>query len=166
MRYLPIRTEKSVAEVIDKVYADLTPEKRASVEAALLRENPQLKTFSKVRRGTIVKIPTLEGVDETGKRSVADPVAELVELSLEELSRFSEELGASFSREEESLKEQSAIAKSAAFTRAMESDPEAVAIAEQLKKNLAQRTKDLKDRSKTTLDAVKALGDAIAKLER
>ncbi len=165
MRYLPIRSEKSVSAIAERVYSDLTPEKRKLAEAALIRENPQLKAFKGIKSGTLVKIPRLDDVEKTGERSTADPVADSVKEAQRELDLFSESLKAAFSKAQSDVAAAAATAKKAEFTKAMGSDPEAAAIAEKLKANLTQQAKDLKTQEKTTLDTLGKIGEALAKLD-
>ncbi len=165
MRYLPIRKEKSLTDITERVYGKMTPEKRKVAEAAILRENPHLKSFAKIREGALVRVPKLDDVGKSGGRSTADPVGDTVKEAREELERFAATMKDVFSQAQDQAAKDTALAKKAEFTKAMSANAEAKTIADTLKANLAQKAKDLKAQEAATLSGLVKLSDSLAKLD-
>ncbi len=166
MRYLPIRREKSLTDITERVYGKMTPEKQKVAEAAILRENPHLKSFAKIREGALVRVPKLDDVEKSGGRSTADPVGDTVKEAREELERFAATMKGVFSQAQDQAAKDAALAKKAEFIKAMATNEEAKAIADKLKANLAQKSKDLKAQEAATLSSLVKLSDSLAKLDQ
>ena len=164
MRYLPIRRERSVRAIAERVYGDLTPEVRARAEAALLKENPQLKRVRDLPAGSVVRVPELDDVRATGKRSVNDPVGDLVDETVETLEAFEKDMAKRFARAERTLQEEAALLRQKGVTDAVRNDPEAAEVLAQLRKLQGQRAKELKSRAKQGQSAVTSLQASIQKL--
>lgn len=166
MRYLPIRKEKSLTDITERVYGKMTVEKQKLAEAAILRENPHLKSFAKIREGALVRVPKLDDVEKAGSRSTADPVSDSVKEAREELDRFAKTMKTVFSHAMDRASKDAALAKKADFTKAMASKEESAAIAAKLKANLTKKAKDLKAQEAATQASLAKLSESLAKLDQ
>ena len=164
MRYLPIRRERTVRAIADRVYGDLTPEVRAKAEAALLKENPQLRRMRDLPAGSVVRVPPLEEAASAGRRSVKDPVGEIADDVADMLKAFDKQMTGRFSAAEATVKEQAALLRRKGLAQALKDDVEAVEIAAALKKDLGERAKTLKTRSRDGAKALKELQASLGKL--
>ena len=88
MRYLLLRNEESVRDVADKAYKGLSAKARKQAEAALLKANPELKTFESVRKGFIVRVPAVRNGGKKDRRNLIDPVEDIAHEMVENLKLF------------------------------------------------------------------------------
>jgi len=70
-----VKAEKSVDQLVTRVYGRLPDEQRVLARAALLRANPPIATALPLKRGTVIDVPTLpaqpDGPAATGLRASA-----------------------------------------------------------------------------------------------
>ncbi len=72
MKYLLLRDEKSIADIVDKVYGRLSADEQKIAETAILKNNTRLKSISKMRKGTLITIPSIAEIPKHKKRSVVN----------------------------------------------------------------------------------------------
>lgn len=153
------RGEKSVGDIADKLYARLTPRQREKAEAALLKANPQLRTITSVRSGSLLRVPDLpelqaklsrrrKSVGESPDEQVADTLADALEAYA---TRHTERVKA----EQQATKTQLALLKSATFKRALADQPELQKSAALAAEALDARAKDRGSRHKALEIALK-----------
>jgi hypothetical protein len=66
MKTITLSREKNLSELIEKIYGQVNDENaRKRLEDALLRENPQLSAIENLPEGSLIKIPTIEGITAT-----------------------------------------------------------------------------------------------------
>lgn len=165
MRILPIRNEESVSDIADKVFANLNTKSRKKVEAAILKENPTLKDFAKVRTGTIVKIPTIPDIKSKGSRSVSDPMGDLVDETVKSLAIFSKEFSANVSRKEATLKTHAELFKKGELTKALQTSTEGKNVGAAFKTYLTEGVKENRQKEKLALSFLAELQETIQKLK-
>jgi len=139
MQYLLIRNEKNVEEVIDKAYKGLSGTLRKKAKQALLKANPELKTFKTVRKGFMVRVPkTVEG-GKPDRRSVVDPLEEIADQASVHLKRFEEVLEEKYSNADKIHTQFTKNLKTA--NTAIKSHPTGEVIAKALKKHISDSKK-------------------------
>lgn len=163
MAYIPLRSEKSISDLTEKLFKGLTPEKRKTAEAALLKENPKLINFSQLKPGTLLRIPKIKGLARKKTRSVADPEEDLMDEFLERLDIFNKNLIADNAKKDKEQKVMQGILKKAAISKLIAGDEQAKKTAESLKQNLAA---DTKKRKETEKDSKNMLGILKKDLEK
>ncbi|MBT0959873.1 hypothetical protein [Denitromonas iodatirespirans] len=155
---MPIATfrgEKSVAEIADKLFVKLTPRQREKAEAALLKENPQLREIAKVREGTVLRVPNLPELRAKTTRSLENPDAQIARELADTLSAYGDRLAERTKADEAAIKTQQATLKSAALRKALADAPAWQPVVEQASKALDARAAALKEQQKATAQAIK-----------
>ena len=149
MRLTTVKTEVSLDALADRLYNNLTPDKRKRVVAALLKANPQLAGAEAFRPGVVVRLPEQPGLTlktaETGK----DPVGELMGGLKEAVAGYGEQLMKNLGAALTDLKNQDAILKQKEVAAAIKAAPEAAKLADSLTASLRDRGKALTDERKT-----------------
>ena len=145
MAYIPLRSEKSVTELVDKVYSNLSAKDRKAAEAAMIKENPTLKNFTNLKRGTLIRIPEVKNVKRKKTRSISDPDGELLDDFMERLEVFSETLAKNNDARDKEQKTAQSILKKSAISKIINTDPNAKKVASDLKKHMTNDTKKRKE---------------------
>jgi len=158
MAYIPLRSEKSLTELVDKVYSNLSATEREAAEAAMLKENPVLKEFSTIKRGTLIRIPQVKDIQPKRTRSIADPDGDLVDDYVQRLEIFSDALSKNNAMRNSEQKNAQAVLKKAAVKKILDTSPEASQLAEQLAQHISEdskRRKGLETDSKKAFDTLR-----------
>lgn len=164
MRYLLLRNEGSVRDVADKAYKGLSDNTRIQAEAALLKANPELKTFNSVRKGFIVRIPSIRDDGELDRRNLFDPVEDIAHEMIDKLKLFENTLNKEFSNSENRHKSILETLKSA--NKELKKHPNGDEVAKILKTHLTS-SKKLHDKNKKLgLEALKKLQITAADFKR
>ena len=163
MAYIPLRSEKSVTELVNKVYSNLADKDRKKAEEAMIKENPALKNFANLKRGTLIRIPEVKNVKRKKTRSVSDPDGELLDDFLERLEMFSETLKKNNDARDEEQKAAQSILKKSAISKIINTDSDAKKVASDLKKHM---TDDAKNRKETESQSKKAFSQLKQDLEK
>lgn len=164
MAYISIRSEKSISELADKVYSNLSAANRRAAEEALVKENPALKDIRKLKRGTLIRIPDIKNIKRKNTRSVADPDSELLEEYVEQLKAFSTSLEKNHDTRNKEQKATQAVLKKSNITKLINTNPDAKKVAAGLKKHVDE---DIKNRKQVLSDykqAFKSLKKDLDKL--
>ena len=147
---MPIATfrgEKSVNEIADRLFANLTTRQREIAASAILRANPQLDNLDRLPNGTVIHVPRLPELRAKTNRGLENPDAQIANDIVEALSTFREILAARMQESQESTREQLKLAGSAAFKRAITAHDGAEALAAELGRALKQRSVELPQRA-------------------
>lgn len=164
MQYLLIRNEKNVKEVIDKAYKGLSGTVRKKAEEALLKENPELKTFKTVRKGFMVRVPkTVEG-GTPDRRSVLDPLEDIASQASIHLKRFEEIFEEKFSNTDKVSTQTTKNLKTA--NAAIKKHPTGEIIAKALKKHIADSKKSNDKKVKLGKEALEKLQKTLINFDR
>lgn len=107
MRFTTLRGEQSLAALTDKLYQDLTPQARVAAEKALLKANPLLRTFDRIKPGILLSVPELPGIRANTAGSDDDPAGQVKGLLLGALTTYQENLKERFDGKQTALKEES-----------------------------------------------------------
>lgn len=149
------RGEKSVAEIVKKLYARLTPKQREQAEAALLKANPQLRTIKTLPKGSILHVPDLPELRIKTVRNLENPDAQVANNISETLDNYNKRLGEHFKTDNEATKTQLALLKSAKLKKALADAPELQRLADAAGKALDARVKAIGERQKELDTAIK-----------
>lgn len=163
MRFLLLRNEESVKDVANKAYKGLTAKTRKQAEAALLKSNPELKKFKSVRKGFIVRIPTILEGEKPDHRNSVDPIEEITQ----ELSNSLELFEKSFSKKysELEIKQKTTIKYLKAANKELKTLPNGEAAAKTLKKHLADSKNINEKNNKLGLEALEILQKTVAAID-
>ena len=154
MAFATFRGEKTVTEIADKLFARLTPLQREKAEAAILKANPQLGKITKLRKGSILQVPNLPELRAKTNRSLENPDDQVAKNIAETLETFGKRMVQQTVTEQKSIKQQSALLKSAKLKKELARAPELQALA-----NKAAAT--LRARSKTILEQQVRINESI-----
>lgn len=155
---MPIATfrgEKSVAAIADKLFVKLTPKQREKAEAALIKENPQLRELATVPQGAILRVPELPELRAKTNRSLENPDAQIARNLADAVSAYGSRLGERFKAVQKEGKEQLAVLKSGELRKALADAPAYRAVADEAAKALDARAAALNDRQKAADAAIK-----------
>ncbi|TVO59026.1 hypothetical protein [Denitromonas halophila] len=162
MAIATFRGEKSVSAIADKLFVKLTPKQREKAEAALIKENPQLRELATVPQGAILRVPELPELRAKTNRSLENPDAQIARNLAEAVSDYGNRLGERFKTVQKDGKEQLAVLKSGELRKALADAPAYRTIADETAKALDARAAGLGDRQKAVDAAIK---QAIAALD-
>lgn len=164
MAYIPLRSEKSVSELVDKVYSNLSDKDRKAAEAAIIKANPALKDMSNLKRGTLITIPKVKNLKPKKTRSVTDPDGDLVEDYVQRLDAFSEMLAKNNALRDQQQKESQAVLKKSDVKKILDSSDEAKQVVEQLQQHISEDGKIRKEIETATSKFFKDLQKDLEKL--
>ncbi|MEC9341724.1 MAG: hypothetical protein VX663_09605 [Pseudomonadota bacterium] len=146
MRIRAYRGEKSVAEIVDKSYRNLNEDSRRELEALLVERNPELTKLSKLKRGTLLRLPDAPGAKAKEGRGSGDPETELTEQLLDDLKRYAKVLDGRYAERLKEIDEQVLLLKDRTFKKVVGDSPDARVVTEALSGNLAEAQKATKQR--------------------
>jgi hypothetical protein len=155
MKYLLVRDEKSIQEVADRAYRNLSATERAKAEADLIKANPELKTFRSVDKGYIVRIPDVRDGGEKNDRNLTDPVEVIGDEILDNLKRYEKSLSEKFTDLERQQNTTAEILKAA--SKELKTQPNGEAAAKTLSKYLSDSKKLNDKKLKLGLEALDKL---------
>lgn len=162
MRYYLLRDEKSISEIADKAYKKLSSDEREKLEQAILKENKNLKSFSKVKKGTLIKLPETTDIKQANKRSVFSPIDEMVGRFMENADILHKEVATKLEVREKDIAKAETQLKD--MSRIIRKDKDADEKAKVVKKNLAEEKKMLVARKKTLEANLKSVAQVISKV--
>jgi len=149
------RGERSISEITDKLYSKLTPAQRTRAEAALIKENPQLKNIRKLPEGAILRVPDLPELSTKTTRSLENPDDQIARSISQSLADFSKRLAEQASAEQEAIKQQSGLLKSAKFKKDIGAAEGLLELAQAAGTTLGERARDIGERQKKADQAIK-----------
>lgn len=164
MKFLLVRNEKSISDIADNAYKNLSSEAKQQAELELLKANPELKTFKSVRKGFVVHIPELNDAPDKNTHNIVGPRDHLADELSKGLKLFDSSLNSKYTDFEAWEKDTSAKLKVADKELKTLSGGEAVA--KQLKKHLADSKKYNETNKKLGLEALKKLQQTVADFDR
>jgi len=142
------RGERSVSEITNKLFTKLTPLQREKAETALLKANPQLSNIRKLPKGSILRVPDLPELRAKTNRSLENPDDQIVKDITESLGAFSKHMRQQVDSEQKSVKQQTALLKSAKFKKDISKAEQLQALAADANKALSARSKNIAERQK------------------
>lgn len=148
MAIATFRGERSVSEITNKLFTKLTPLQREKAEAALLKANPQLSNIRKLPKGSILRVPDLPELRAKTNRSLENPDDQIVKDITESLDAFSKHMRQQVDSEQKSVKQQTALLKSAKFKKDISKSEQLQALAADASKALSARSKNIAERQK------------------
>jgi len=133
-----LRDEATLAQLVGRVYTNLTPASRKVAEAALLRANPHLPREAPWRPGVVVSLPEVPGL---GFRPAAgrNPIDDYRETLAAAVLDYREQLARGLEAEERDIEAQTAMLKEAG--RTIKATEGAAQVAEALTASLRERRK-------------------------
>ena len=152
MPFATFRGEKTVAEITDKLFSRLTPRQREKAEASILKANPQLGNITKLRKGSILRIPDLPDLQAKTNRSLESPDAQIAKNITTALDILGKHIAEQVNTEQKMIKQQSALLKSSKFKKGLANAPDLQVLANGAAKVLGARSKTIVERQKNVLD--------------
>jgi hypothetical protein len=134
MKYFLLGNEESVAEIAGKAFRNLPAERRAEVEAMLLKANPELGSGRKLPPGALIRIPDSAKSPDTDKRDVIDPIEDLKGNIIRQLKALEAEVKRSHTRHRRHQEESSQLLHSA--RRDLQEHPQGEKVGGKLRKLL------------------------------
>jgi hypothetical protein len=157
---MPIATfrgERSVDEIADTLFTDLTDRQREVAVAAILKANPQLAEINKVPNGAVLRVPRIPELRPKTDRSLEIPDARIandVNIALQDYAkRFVVRVKDALADNES----QAVLLKSAELKRALSKAPQLEQLAAQAAKAVDARNESLRDRHKDVADAIRRI---------
>lgn len=157
---MPIATfrgERSVDEIADKLFANLTDRQREIAASAILKANPQLANIRELAAGTVLRVPKLPELRAKTNRSLENPDAQIANDINDALARYRESFAVRLKKSQSTVQAQTKMAGSAGFKRVLEQHVGAGELAKELTRSLKQRATALKDRSENFERAVQRI---------
>lgn len=164
MSIATFRGESSITDIADNLFAGLTAHQRKKVEAKILKANPQLHDLSKVRKGSILRIPEMPELRAKVTRNLEKPDAQIAKDLSAAMNNFLERVADQGKAEEESIKEQHELLKSGAFKEGVSSSETLKSLANDAESALAVRTKLMNEQQKEMKSAINQGLDDLGKL--
>lgn len=163
MRITTVRSEKSLAELVRKVYKLSSSDdagKVAAAEEALVKANPHLREFDKVRPGATVVVPDVEGFKHALPEGVRLRIGTIDpdEPLRRSLSRLKGSLGSGAERRKGELDHTLEALKSPALKVAIKENPELAARVEEITATTKKRRKELEEEHAERLEVLERLG--------
>ena len=155
MKYFLLGNEKSVAEIAGKAFRNLPADRRAEVEAMLLKANPELRSGRKLPPGTLIRIPNSAKTLEPDKRDVIDPIEDLKGNIIRQLKTLEAEVKRSHTKRRLEQKESVQLLNTA--HRELQDLPGGERVAGTLKKYFKDSKKSDKEFKEMGLKALKRL---------
>lgn len=157
MPTITLRGERSLVEITDRLFVDLTPQQRRQVEAALLRANPGLREPRRFTSGLVVDLPELPELRDKARRDQDAPAAHLARALADALGNADKVLAQAIEAERQAIKEQVETLEALRRVSATGAQAELLQTAEQAEKYLAQREKVLDQRNEALFRAVRLI---------
>lgn len=155
MAIATFRGERSVSEITNKLFTKLTPLQREKAETALLKANPQLSNIRKLPKGSILRVPDLPELRAKTNRSLENPDDQIVKQITESLDAFSKHMRQQVASEQKSVKQQTALLKSAKLKKDISKSEQLQALASDANKALGVRSKNIDERQKKVDETIK-----------
>jgi len=163
---MPIATfrgERSVNEVTDKLFSNLTDRQREIASTAILKANPQLADIKNVRDGTVLRVPKIPELRPKTNRSLENPDAQIANDINDALSHYRKTIGERVAQSQESTKQQMKLAGNTSLKRLLAQHDGASKLADELKGSLKQRATALTERSEKFERAVRQISKDLNK---
>jgi hypothetical protein len=159
MRVITLRNEANIAALVDRLFADLTPEMRKAAEASLFKANPHLACADAFKPGTVVWVPEVPGIKPKLPAANKDPRDDLIDRLLKAVSDYRARLTAGLKAENDEIKAQLELLKQRKIVDLLENVPGAKELAKEL-------TDSLKQAAETLPQDMKRLDELFAQIEK
>ena len=164
MSIATFRGESSITDIADNLFAGLTAHQRKKVESKILKANPQLRDLSKVRKGSILRIPEMPELRAKITRNLEKPDVQIAKDLSIAMNSFLERVADQEKIEEESIKEQRELLKSDVFQESVSSSEALLSLSSEADKALVARAKLLNEQQKEMKSAINQGLDDLSKL--
>lgn len=101
-----LHKEKTIADIIDRLYINQTDGSRKTAEAQLLKLNPVLSNSNAIRPGVIIKVPEIPKLTLNHKQIGDDPIAQTKGILEEAIESYKEQLIGRFITLQQDLNDQ------------------------------------------------------------
>lgn len=115
MSIATFRGERNVADIAESLFTKMNDTQRKKVVEQLLRVNPQLRDISKMKKGTILRVPSIPGLRPKTNRSLENPEEQVAEELAEALNNFEERMQKRTEEDEKNTQAQLSVLKSDNF---------------------------------------------------
>ncbi len=148
------RGERSVAEIVDRMYVRLTPRQREIAEATVLSANPELRNLRTLRAGTILRIPNVPELNRKVAAEPENPDRQIAARIADSLAAYQERVDQRIAEDAESTRNQLAVLNDAAFQKEIGHTPDLQELANAASKALDARAKSVKERQAVLKSAI------------
>lgn len=145
MQLTTLRSETDIGALTDRLYPNLTPQSRSTVEAALLKANPQLARAEAFRPGAVVILPPVAGLEPRPAEVGKDPAADLRAILKAAVADYREQITIGLKTAMGEISNQQGLLASETIAPAIGGDPGAQEIAKGLSEWLRQRMDTLEN---------------------
>jgi len=164
MSIATFRGESSITDIADNLFAGLTAHQRKKVEANILKANPQLSDLSKVRKGSILRIPEMPELRAKVTRNLEKPDVQIAKDLSGVMNDFLKRVTEQEAAEEASIKKQRELLKSGAFQEGVSRSEALLSLARETDKALAARSKLVNEQQKEMKSMINQGLDDLSKL--
>lgn len=164
MSIATFRGESSITDIADNLFAGLTAHQRKKVESKILKANPQLRDLSKVRKGSILRIPEMPELRAKITRNLEKPDVQIAKDLSIAMNSFLERVADQEKIEEQSIKEQRELLKSGVFQESVSSSEALLSLSSEADKALVARAKLLNEQQKEMRSSINQGLDDLSKL--
>jgi hypothetical protein len=167
MKITTLHEATSIDALVERISPGLAPKERDKVSAALIKANPKLEGLDRLDAGTVVVVPTVEGVTvrpPSGERAVEDPVEEGRDLVARAVTAYGAHIAQRHTMYQEQLKQHAALLKDSELKKALRDRPDAAELLPGIDAAIKARAKEAAAQHKEFEDAVKKLANTLADL--
>jgi len=157
MPFITLRSERSLAEIAERLFVGLTPQERKRVETALRRANPALSDPARITGGFVIEVPDIPELRTKSRREQEPPSTRLAEALIASLEASDEALAKAMEAERMAAKQQRETLETLLRSSATGAGAELLQTADQAAKQLEQRDKQLQARSEQLFHAVRMI---------
>lgn len=160
MRITTLHKETKLADVVDRLFANLTPATRRIAEKAIMEANPELFKAEVLQPSSIIRVPEVPGLKLKAARREDDPVGQTREILKESLRGYGKALVDRLGTEKAELDGQVGLLEEILRKRDSPLDEKVTTMTNALKQNLEKRLKENEVRGDVVLRALaRALND-------
>jgi len=163
---MPIATfrgERSVDDIADTLFTDLSDRQREVAALAILKANPQLAEINKVPNGAVLRVPRIPELRPKNDRSLDSPDAQIANEIGKALNDFDKRLGARIEQAIRDNASQTALLESPELEKALAKSPDLQKLAGQTAKAIDARNAAQREQQKAVAGAIRRMTEELNK---
>lgn len=126
MAFVPLEREKSISQVVRRLYGDLPKADARRAQESLLRDNPHLADLKDLRAGTLIVVRPVPGLPPAAARESGNPAGDAVQEVRDQVEAYLGALADAAGSESAEIKEATGVLGSRDFKAAFEGSEERV----------------------------------------
>ncbi|WP_372740113.1 FimV family protein [Neptunomonas sp.] len=155
MRVATFRGEPNVADIAENLFARLNDTQREKVVEQLLKANPQLRNISKMKKGTILRVPSIPELSVKTTRSLENSSDQVAEELADALNNFEARMQKRTEEEIKNTQVQLSVLKSDNFQAIIADSDVLHVLAKNTAEALETRSKELPKRHDDVSKAIR-----------